>query len=135
MEPEQGAVQQLGGVPDSALQHQVGLDRLQEPPERGLGQEIGAADAGRQAVEQMFEQAAGRLAAYAGDPCHRTPFAMQGDPCGFRVPLADREAARGAVFLAAPVEGDAPDDPEQPFRQRIGQTLVPQHLGGDTQME
>ena len=83
----------------------------------------------------MFEQAAGRVAAYAGDLCQRTPLAMQRDPCGLRVPLADREAARGAVVLAAPVERDALDDAEQPFRQRIGQTLVPQHLGGDTQME
>ena len=63
VEPEQGPVQQFGRVPHRALEHQVGLDRLQEFPERGLGKEIGATDPGRQAVEQMFEQAAGRLAA------------------------------------------------------------------------
>ena len=135
VEPEQGPVQQFGRVPHRALQHQVGLDRLQELPQRGLGQEVGAPQPARQAVEQMSEQPAGRLAADAGDLLQRTPCAVQRDPRGLRVALADREAARGAVVLAAPVEGDPPDDAEQPFRQRIGQTLVPQHLRGDTQME
>ena len=59
---------------------------------------------------------------------------MQRHPHDLRVELARGQAAGGAV-LAPAVVGDAAEDAPKPFRQGVGQTLVPQHLRRHPQMQ
>ena len=46
VQPQQSAVQQPGGVPDTAFQNQIRLNRLQQFAKCGLGQHIHPPDAG-----------------------------------------------------------------------------------------
>ena len=134
VQPHQSPVQQLVRAPDLAPQDQIGLNGPCQFSKRGLGQQVRAAAARRQAGQQMIQQAASRVSPDAGSLLEEPPLAPQRHPYGLGVQFPHGEAAGGPI-LAAAVVGDAADNAPQPFRQGIGQSLVPQDLGGNTQMQ
>ena len=82
----------------------------------------------------MVQQAAGRLAPDLRGLFELCPFAPQRHSHRLGVLLPDPKAASVAAFAPA-VVGEAPDHTPEPHRQRIGQSLVFENLGGDAQMQ
>ena len=134
VQPQQGAVQQSGGVSDPALDLQVGRQGMGKPSQSGFRQEVRPAGALRQTRQEVFQQQPGAVPPDSRGLLQRSPLAVQRHLPGFGVELARGQAAGGAV-LAPAVVGDAADDAPEALRQGIGQTLVAQQLGGHAQVQ
>ena len=140
VQPQQGAVQEPLGILDPGLQLQVGTECVQQLAECGLGQQIRAPAAGRQAVEQMIQQAPRGTAAALRGLRKRLPITLEGHPYRLRVPPVQPQAALAAL-LAAAVPGDAAERAPYALRQDADGIVagllegVLEALGGDAQME
>ena len=129
VEPQQGAIHQLTGTTNLAHQYHVGLDRRHQLAEGRLRQQVRAPASPRQTGEQMGQQTAGGYPSQLGSLFQCTPLASQRHLHGLRIPPPHPKASPIAT-LAAPIGGDAADDPGQAFRQGIGMTVVLEPLGG-----
>ena len=109
VQPQECTLQQLLGMLCPALQNQIGFERLQQPAEGGLGQQIRPAASGRQAGEQVLQQAMRAFAPARRGFLQRAPLTLQRHLGRLRVALAHPQAAAAPAFAAA-VEGDAAQD-------------------------
>ena len=131
VQPQQGAVQQLGEplrVRDPGFQRQVGLQRLHQLAESRLGQQVRAPAAGRQTAKQVIEQTLSGAAAAQGRLRQRLPWTLQGHPDGIGIGAAQAQAALAAAFVAS-IPGDAAQDAPYMFRQGLRVAVVLDALG------
>ena len=82
VQPQQGVVQEFGGVPDPVVDEHVALERLEEAAHGGLGQQVGAAALRRQLGDQVLQQALGGAATQVCGFLQGTPAPLQGHGVG-----------------------------------------------------